>query len=87
MALVKDLLDGLHYEEFAFLDPGYKPTYTDLHVIGVHVYHNLVIIEKGSNREGTNSARNRRTFPPGDPQYTETPPIAEQRRPWSFPGA
>ena len=34
MALVKDLLDGLHYEEFAFLDPGYQPTYTDLHVIG-----------------------------------------------------
>ena len=84
MALVKDLLDGLHYEEFAFLDPSYTPTYTDLHVTAVHVYHNLVIIEKGDNREGTNSPKTRRVFPADDPQYTETAPIAEQRRSWSF---
>lgn len=52
MALVKDLLDGLNYEEY--VDESYEPTYTDLHVVAVHAYHNLVVIEKGDNREGTN---------------------------------
>ncbi|WP_262850146.1 cephalosporin hydroxylase family protein [Mumia quercus] len=51
MALVKSLVDGLHHEEF--VDESYEPTYTDLHVVAVHCYHNLVIIEKGDNREGT----------------------------------
>jgi demethylmacrocin O-methyltransferase len=52
MALVKDLLDGLNFEEY--VDESYEPTYTDLHVKSVHCYHNLVVIEKGDNREGTN---------------------------------
>lgn len=52
MALVKSLVDGLNYEEFQTDD--YQPSYTDLHVVAVHCYHNLVIIEKGTNREGTN---------------------------------
>jgi hypothetical protein len=52
MAMVKGLLDGLNHEEF--LDESYEPTYTDVHVVAVHGYHNLVIIEKGDNREGSN---------------------------------
>ena len=52
MAMVKRLLDGLNHEEF--LDETYEPTYTDQHVVGVHCYHNLVVIEKGDNREGSN---------------------------------
>ncbi len=51
MALVKDLLDGLNYEEF--VDENYEPTYTDLHITEVHAYHNLVFIQKGANTEGT----------------------------------
>jgi hypothetical protein len=51
MALVKDLIDGLNYEEF--VDESYQPSYTDQHVVAVHAYHNLVIIEKGQNAEGT----------------------------------
>jgi hypothetical protein len=51
MALVKDLIDGLNYEEFV-TEP-YEPTYTDLHVTAVFCYHNLVFIQKGKNREGT----------------------------------
>ncbi|MBW9214127.1 hypothetical protein KV102_04665 [Mumia sp. zg.B53] len=51
MALVKSLVDGLNHEEF--VDETYEPSYTDLHVVAVHCYHNLVIIEKGDNREGT----------------------------------
>jgi hypothetical protein len=52
MAMVKRLLDGLNHEEL--LDECYEPTYSDLHVVAVHCYHNLVVIEKGDNREGSN---------------------------------
>lgn len=52
MALVKDLLDGLNHEEF--LDRGYTPSYSDKHVTAVHAYHNLVFVQKGRNREGSN---------------------------------
>jgi hypothetical protein len=52
MGLVKGLIDGLNYEEWQ--DENDEPSYTDLTVVAVHCYHNLVIIEKGSNREGTN---------------------------------
>jgi hypothetical protein len=55
MAMVKGLLDGLNYEEY--VDDSYQPSYTDLHVVAVHAYHNLVIIEKGRNVEGTNRRR------------------------------
>lgn len=55
MALVKDLVDGLNYEEY--VDDHYAPSYTDRHVVGVHAYHNLVIIEKGTNAEGTRKRR------------------------------
>jgi hypothetical protein len=51
MGLVKQLVDGLNYEEF--VDDDYEPSYTDLNVVGVHCYHNLVFIEKGTNNEGT----------------------------------
>jgi hypothetical protein len=51
MALVKGLVDGLNYEEFT--DESYEPTYSDRHVVAVHCYHNLIIIEKGTNAEGT----------------------------------
>ena len=58
MALVKDLVDGLNYEEF--LEDSYEPSYTDRHVCAVHAFHNLVIIEKGVNAEGSNRHRTRR---------------------------
>lgn len=57
MALVKDLVDGLNYEEF--LDDSYTPSYSDKHVVAVHCYHNLVIIEKGVNNEGATRARDK----------------------------
>jgi demethylmacrocin O-methyltransferase len=52
MALVKGLLDGLNWEEW--IEPGSGPSYSDLHVVGLHAYHNLVFLEKGTNQEGTN---------------------------------
>lgn len=51
MAFVKDLVDGLNHEEFV---RERQATYTDVHVRAVHCWHNLVLIEKGDNREGTN---------------------------------
>lgn len=67
MALVKDLLDGLNHEEF--LDQDYEPTYSDRHVIAIHAYHNLVIIEKGRNNEGGGPSPGRRT--PGESTGTD----------------
>ena len=49
MNMVKGLLDGLNYVEHT--GPGYQPSYSERHVVGVHVYHNLVVIEKGLNDE------------------------------------
>ena len=49
MALVKHLVDGLNYEEHVDAGP---PSYSDLHITGVHCYHNLVVIQKGENAEG-----------------------------------
>lgn len=51
MAMVKDLLDGLHHEEL--LGDARPPAATDASVRAVHCYHNLVVIEKGDNREGS----------------------------------
>ncbi len=55
MAMLKRLADGLNYEEY--VDEGYQPSYTDRNVVGVHFYHNLVFIEKGTNAEGTRKRR------------------------------
>ena len=55
MHLVKQLVDGLNYEEF--LLEGYQPTYTDRNVKAIHAWHNLVVIEKGRNEEGSNRDR------------------------------
>jgi cephalosporin hydroxylase len=51
MAMLKRLVDGLNYEEF--VDEDYEPTYTDTHVVAAHFYHNVAILEKGVNAEGT----------------------------------
>jgi hypothetical protein len=55
MTMLKALADGLNYEEF--VDEDYEPTYADRNVVAVHFYHNLVIIEKGVNAEGTNKKK------------------------------
>jgi len=49
MNMVKALLDDLNYEEHT--PPEHEPSYTELHVVGVHAYHNLVFIDKGLNNE------------------------------------
>lgn len=84
MALAKDLLDGLNYEEY--VDESYQPTYFDLNVRAVHAYHNLVVIEKGSNAEGTNRRSVLKARYASSPQATEcvastaAPPGTARRR-------
>jgi hypothetical protein len=56
MCLLKGLVDGLNHEEF--IKPGYVPSYYDLNITALHFYHNLVFIQKGRNREGSNLVRN-----------------------------
>lgn len=52
VGMLKTLIDGLHYEES--LDSEREPpTYNDYHVVGLHFYHNLAVIEKGKNVEGS----------------------------------
>lgn len=55
MGLLKDLADGLNYEEFKI--PGYTPTYFDRNIKSVHLYHNIAFIFKGANAENQASAR------------------------------
>ncbi|WP_334895513.1 hypothetical protein [Nostoc sp.] len=52
----KRLIDGLNHEEFLF--PGYVPSYFDTHIVAMHFYHNLVILYKGNNIEGSNILEN-----------------------------
>lgn len=50
MEMIKSLLDDLHHQE-QLRDGGYQPSMTELLVTGVHVHHNMAVIEKGLNTE------------------------------------
>lgn len=63
MGLAKRLVDGLNYEEWQ--DDDNKATPVDRNIVAIHCYHNLVIIEKGANNEGTNrGSKERMKHPP-----------------------
>lgn len=47
----KNLVDGLNYEEF--LDADYEPTNLDTTITAIAFHHNLVIVTKGDNRDGS----------------------------------
>lgn len=51
MGFCKSLVDSLNFEEI--IRPGYQPTYFDRHIVAAHFYHNLVLVYKGDNREGS----------------------------------
>ncbi|GAB3833081.1 hypothetical protein ACFPIJ_21715 [Dactylosporangium cerinum] len=51
MGFFKAMVDGLNYEEYIGID--YRPTYTDLKIVNISFYHNLIFVRKGDNREGT----------------------------------
>jgi hypothetical protein len=51
IGFLKTLIDGLNHEEI-LESGGRKPEWTDTQIRGLHFYHNLAIIERGSNAEG-----------------------------------
>ncbi len=52
MNYFKALTDSLNYIEFP--DPEYVPNYYDKNIIGIHFYHNIIFLQKGSNNERSN---------------------------------
>src|SRR4029453_18378103 len=55
MCFFKRLVDGLNHEEF--IRPGYAAFYFEKHIVSMHFYHNLILLYKGSNNEGSNAVR------------------------------
>jgi hypothetical protein len=53
MGFFKALTDSLNYEEV--VRPGYQPSYYDQNITGIYFHHNLIIIQKGINKEGSNT--------------------------------
>ena len=45
----KALVDSLNHSELIL--PGFQASYSDLHIKGIHFYHNMVFIQKGRNDE------------------------------------
>jgi demethylmacrocin O-methyltransferase len=53
MAFFKQLTEGLNVDEYPL--PNYVPSYFDRHVVEVAFFHNLIVVRKGDNNEGTNA--------------------------------
>lgn len=51
LGLVKSIVDAIQHQERPS-DPPHEPSTVDRSVVGMHVYHNLVFVEKGRNDEG-----------------------------------
>ena len=51
MGFLKSLIDGLNWQEIH--QPTYSPSAFEQEITGMHFYHNLVFLRKGSNREGS----------------------------------
>jgi hypothetical protein len=83
VSMIKDFIDGLHWEEFP--DGVYQPTYVDQHLRSIHAYHNLVIMEKGSNVEGSYRGRTKRPAVARHRQPPAAHPIGAQRAQFSVP--
>ena len=56
MAFFKQLADAINHEEL--VHPQYVPSYFDQHVVGLHFYHGLVVVQKGFNNEGSPALKN-----------------------------
>lgn len=52
MGFLKTLLDGMHHQD-QIRDSAYQPSEIEIGVTAIHLYHNLVFIEKGVNTEPT----------------------------------
>jgi hypothetical protein len=52
VGFIKTLIDALNHEEV--LEDGFEPTPFDRLVTGIHLFHNLALIERGDNDEPSN---------------------------------
>lgn len=52
MGFLKGLVDGVNWEEFYEREP----REFDKYITAIHFYHNLAVIEKGMNQEGSNKS-------------------------------
>ena len=52
LELVKRLIDCINHMELRI--PDYAPTHLDRNVVALHIYHNLVFVQKGRNDERSN---------------------------------
>jgi hypothetical protein len=52
MSFLKSLVDGLNHAEYPI--PNYHPSYFDKHIVEITFFHNLALIRKALNDEGTN---------------------------------
>jgi radical SAM superfamily enzyme YgiQ (UPF0313 family)/MoaA/NifB/PqqE/SkfB family radical SAM enzyme/Tfp pilus assembly protein PilF len=52
MNFFKGLVDGLNHEEYTIAN--YSPGYFDEHIVSMQFAHNLIFIQKGVNKEGSN---------------------------------
>lgn len=59
MGYFTSMVHSLNHEEI--LRERYEPSYHDLNIVGMHFYHNLIFVEKGSNNEGSTVLRQNRT--------------------------
>lgn len=50
IGLARRLIHDINYEERT--EEGYTPTYVERNIAGLHIYHNLIFIDKGVNAEG-----------------------------------
>lgn len=58
---LKSLVNCLNHQEF--LQPGYSPSYLDKHIVAIHFYHNLVMVQKGNNNEESPLMKNNTLSP------------------------
>jgi MycE methyltransferase N-terminal len=63
IGLIKSLVDAIHYEEHPG-DAATTPTHEQANLAGIHVYHNIAFVEKGTNAEGSIPAWIPRTIHP-----------------------
>jgi hypothetical protein len=85
IGMLKGLVDGLNHRE---ITPAVDSSYRDQHIVGLHLYHNLAVIEKALNAEEGTPAIVPRDAATWKGWRTEaTAPGARSARPASRPSA
>lgn len=76
IGLLKALVDAIHYEDHSGPDAAGEPGFAEANVVGLHIYHNLAVIQKDRNAEGGVPAWCRGPHPG---QFAAQPPTGTDR--------